>query len=54
MPHFPVMTKIEPARKTERRASRGMIFFVLTLAALAAVLTSVYVLGMHPGDTTSL
>jgi hypothetical protein len=48
------MTKIESASKTERRASRRMIYFVLALAALAAALALVYVLGVHPGDTTSV
>lgn len=48
------MTKIEPPQKTERRVSRGMIFFVLTLAALAGVLAAIYLLGLHPGSTTSV
>jgi hypothetical protein len=48
------MTKIEPAHKTERRASRRMIYFTLMLAALAAMIALIYVLGLHPGDTTSV
>jgi hypothetical protein len=48
------MTKIETAQRTERRASRRMIYFVLTLAVLAAAVALIYMLGFHPGATTSI
>lgn len=52
--HSAGMTKIETAQRTERRASRRMIYFVLALAALAAAVTLIYLLGFHPGATTSI
>ncbi|WP_280776150.1 hypothetical protein [Rhizobium sp. SG_E_25_P2] len=43
------MTKIEPPQKTERRASRRMIAFVVTLAIFAAMLAILYIMVVHPG-----